>query len=122
MAALAEVAESTCPEWGMLDSIPAMAERVLRTAPPRFSLAGHSMGGRVAFQVYRLAPERVERIALLNTGADPRPDGKAGAREERSRRALLDVARSEGMRAMAMKWLPPMMHPQRMADAALVET
>src|SRR5689334_10516743 len=121
MNSLDDVAESTCLDWGTLDSLVSMAERVLDTAPRVFALAGHSMGGRVAFQVYRMAPERVARIALLNTGADARPAGEAGEREERSRRALLEIARKEGMRAMAMKWLPPMMHPQRMSDTALVE-
>jgi pimeloyl-ACP methyl ester carboxylesterase len=120
--ALSDVAACTCPDWGTLDSITAMAESVLRAAPEHFSLAGHSMGGRVAFQVYRLAPHRVKRLALLNTGADARPMGAAGEEEERKRRALLDVARSEGMRAMAMKWLPPMLHPDRMADTVLVES
>ena len=75
MAALADIADCTCADWGRLDSIVAMAESVLRTAPEQFALAGHSMGGRIAFQVYRLAPKRVTRIALLNTGADARPAG-----------------------------------------------
>ena len=106
----------------MLDSLTAMAEHVLRIAPERFWLAGHSMGGRVAFEVYRQAPERVQGIAVLNTGTGPRPEGEPGDKEERGRRALLDVARKQGMHAMAMQWLPPMMHPQRMADTPLVET
>jgi pimeloyl-ACP methyl ester carboxylesterase len=95
---------------------------VLRTAPERFAMAGHSMGGRVAFQVYGMAPDRVTRIALLNTAVGRRLPGAAGEDEERKRRALLHVARADGMRAMAMQWLPPMMHPDRMADTALVES
>ena len=58
------------------DSILAMAEAVLRWAPPMFALAGHSMGGRVAFQVYRLAPERVTKLAVFNTGSDARSEPK----------------------------------------------
>jgi pimeloyl-ACP methyl ester carboxylesterase len=119
--ALRDVASCTCMDWGRLDSITAMAELVLRSAPERFSLAGHSMGGRIAFQVVRLAPERVARLALFNTGADAKPSGAAGEEEERKRRALLQVANEQGMRALAMQWLPPMMKPGRMADAALVE-
>jgi pimeloyl-ACP methyl ester carboxylesterase len=119
--ALREVAECTCPDWGRLDSILAMAERVLRIAPPEFSLAGHSMGGRVAFQVVRMAPKRVKRLALFNTGADARPPGEAGVMEEQKRRSLLDVARTQGMRAFAMQWLPPMMKPGRMEDKPLVD-
>ena len=105
ISALADVAECTVLDWGTLGSIEAMAEHALNAAPERFALAGHSMGGRVAFQVYRMAPDRVERIALLNTGADARPTGEAGAEEERKRRALLALARSQGMRAMTLEWL-----------------
>jgi pimeloyl-ACP methyl ester carboxylesterase len=120
--ALSDVAACTCPGWGRLDSILAMAERVLRLAPPEFSLAGHSMGGRVAFQVVKLAPKRVKRLALFNTGADAKPSGDAGVQEETKRRALLDVAKTQGMRAFAMHWLPPMMMPGRMDDKPLVDS
>jgi pimeloyl-ACP methyl ester carboxylesterase len=120
--ALRDIAVCTCVDWGRLDSILAMAERVLRVAPPEFSLAGHSMGGRVAFQVVRIAPQRVKRLALLNTGADARPSGEAGAAEERKRRELLDIAKTQGMRAFAQAWLPPMMKPGRMADKSLVDS
>ena len=120
--ALRDVAACVCMDWGHLDSIAAMAERVLRMAPERFSLAGHSMGGRIAFQVVRLAPQRVARLALFNTGADAKPPGAAGQEEERKRRALLQIAKERGMRAMALEWLPAMMKPGRMADSALVET
>jgi pimeloyl-ACP methyl ester carboxylesterase len=114
--ALRDVAQCSIPDWGSLDTIAAMAEHVLAIAPETFSLAGHSMGGRVAFQVVRLAPHRVKRLALLNTGADA-----AGDQEERPRMALVERARTEGMRAMAMQWLPPMLDPKRLSDAALVE-
>jgi pimeloyl-ACP methyl ester carboxylesterase len=118
---LRDVAECICMDWGRLDSILAMAERVLRMAPERFSLAGHSMGGRIAFQVVRLAPKRVARLALFNTGADAKPSGEAGVEEERKRRLLLQIAKERGMRALALEWLPPMIAPGRMGDTALVE-
>jgi len=121
IAALSGVAECTVLDWGTLRSIEAMAEEVLRVAPERFALAGHSMGGRVAFQVYRMAPHRVDRIALLNTGADARAEGEAGAQEERGRRRLLDLARTQGMRAMTRQWLAGMLPPYRMVDVDLVE-
>jgi pimeloyl-ACP methyl ester carboxylesterase len=98
------------------DSILAMAEAVLRWAPPTFALAGHSMGGRVAFQVYRLAPERVTKIAVFNTGSDARTES-----EEPGRRKLLSIARSQGMRAMAVEWLKGMLPPYRQDDTPLVE-
>ncbi|MBZ5634397.1 MAG: alpha/beta hydrolase [Acidobacteriia bacterium] len=122
IAALADIAEAACMEWGREhDSILAMAEAVLRWAPPSFALAGHSMGGRVAFQILRLAPERVTRVALLNTGSDARPSGEAGEAEERGRRRLLAIARSQGMRAMTVEWLKGMLPAYRQDDTALVE-
>ncbi len=97
-----------------------MAEAVLRTAPERFSIAGHSMGGRVALQVYRLAPHRVARIALLNSGSSARPPGEAGEEEARKRGELVALAQSEGMRAMLRQWLPPMIDSRRINDTLLV--
>ncbi|MGQ0563505.1 MAG: alpha/beta fold hydrolase [Gemmobacter sp.] len=49
------------------DTMAALAADVLATAPPRFALAGLSMGGIVAMEVLRQAPTRVERLALLDT-------------------------------------------------------
>src|SRR5215213_1276727 len=63
------------------DSLGQMAERILDVAPPVFSLAGHSMGGRVALEVLRRAPERVRRLALLDTGFEAVESGAAGERE-----------------------------------------
>jgi pimeloyl-ACP methyl ester carboxylesterase len=85
-------------------SIEAMAERVLSEAPPQFALAGHSMGGRVALEVYRRAPARVTGLALLNTGIHP-----TRSHEAASRGRLVDLARSKGLRALAEEWLPPML-------------
>ena len=54
-------------DFSNCDSIEAMATKVLREAPAEFALAGLSMGGIVAFEMFRQAPERIERIALLDT-------------------------------------------------------
>ena len=51
------------------DSMAAIARRILAAAPPRFALAGLSMGGYIAFEILRQAPERVAKLALLDTGA-----------------------------------------------------
>lgn len=51
------------------DSMAAIAERILAAAPPRFALAGLSMGGYLAFEIMRQAGRRVTRLALLNTAA-----------------------------------------------------
>lgn len=102
------------PHYGELDSLGAMAEHVLATAPAqRFALAGHSMGGRVAFEILRRAPERVERLALLDTSYHPLADGEAGENERRGRHGLLETARREGMRTMAREWALGMVHPDR---------
>ena len=122
MDALADIAACTCADYGSLDSIPAMAASVLRTAPERFSVAGHSMGGRIAFEIFRQAPARVKRLAVFNTGIGPKPAGQPGMEEERGRRRLLGIAQAEGMRAMALQWIPGMVAPGRIADAALVES
>lgn len=89
--------------YGEADSLGAMAERVLETAPERFALAGHSMGGRVALEIFRRVPERVERLALVSTGVHlPRP-GEAKGRFE-----LLSRGVEQGMEALIDAWLPPM--------------
>jgi pimeloyl-ACP methyl ester carboxylesterase len=98
------------PDFRHVNSIEAMAQIVLDRAPERFSVAGHSMGGRVALEVVRVAPDRVERLALLDTGVHPR-----AADEESKRWALVELARSEGMAALAARWLPPMLHPDHSA-------
>ncbi|MFT8246420.1 alpha/beta fold hydrolase [Roseomonas sp. BN140053] len=114
-AALAAEYEVIIPDlWG-LSSIPGMAEAVLAAAPARFSLAGHSMGARVAIEVIRRAPDRVERLALLDTGTHMQRPGEAEKRQE-----LVDLAAREGMAALAARWLPPMVHPDRANDAALM--
>jgi pimeloyl-ACP methyl ester carboxylesterase len=53
------------------DSMAAIAERILAAAPPRFALVGLSMGGYIALTMLRAAPDRVERLALLDTSARP---------------------------------------------------
>jgi pimeloyl-ACP methyl ester carboxylesterase len=120
--ALSDIAVCTCPDYGSLDSLPAMAEAVLHSAPERFSIAGHSMGGRIALQIYRLAPNRVARIALLNTGSSPLPTGEAGKEEARKRGELVALAQSKGMRVMLQQWLPPMIAPARINDTVLVNS
>jgi pimeloyl-ACP methyl ester carboxylesterase len=53
------------------DNMGAIARRILAEAPPRFALAGHSMGGYIAFEIMRQAPQRVAKLALINTQARP---------------------------------------------------
>src|SRR5512144_1702603 len=115
------LAECRVCETARESSLAAMAERVLATAPRRFALAGHSMGGRIAMEIVRSAPERVERLALLDTGWRDRPAGGAGENERSARLALLAVAREQGMRAMGRAWVQKLVHPARLADAFLID-
>jgi pimeloyl-ACP methyl ester carboxylesterase len=85
-----------------------MASAVLAKAPKSLSIAGHSMGGRVALEIYRRAPERVARIALVNTGCLPLRRVRYAKEETRKRGELVALAQSQGMRAMLRRWLPPM--------------
>ncbi len=116
-----QIAECRIPTYHDATSLGAMAERVLADAPARFALAGHSMGGRVALEIVRRAPERVLRLALLDTGCRPRPVGAAGDDEKAKRYALLALARRSGTRAMAREWVKPMVHPERLAARALID-
>src|ERR1700727_920309 len=101
---LAPVADVRVLSFARYSSVAGMAGQVLAAAPPRFAVAGHSMGGRVALEVWRLAPERVTRVGLLNTGVHPTRDS-----EYQSRGLLVRLARAYGMEALAAEWLAPMM-------------
>lgn len=102
--------------YGDAASIAEMARRVLASAPERFVLLGHSMGARVALEIYRQAPKRVGRLVLVSTGVHAvRP----GEREKRY--MLRDIGRKEGMAALVDAWLPPMLGEAASCDPALVE-
>lgn len=104
----------TVVDYGGADSLTRMAEIALAAAPPgRVAVAGHSMGGRVAFEMLRLAPGRIDRVALLDTGCHALAAGDAGAKERAGRLALLEMARRHGMRTMAAEWARGMVHPSR---------
>lgn len=109
-------------EHGLSDSLGAMAQRILDAAPPTFALAGHSMGGRVALEVMARAPERVSRLALLDTGYEALAPGAAGDREKAGRHRLLEIAQRDGMLVMAQDWARGMVHPARLTDAKLMQS
>lgn len=89
--------------YGLRDSLEDMAQHVLDMAPESFDLFGHSMGGRVALEVVRLAPQRVRRLALVSTGTNALQAG-----EVRKRFDLRRIGREQGMEALVDAWLPPM--------------
>ncbi|WP_119157810.1 alpha/beta fold hydrolase [Caldimonas tepidiphila] len=119
--ALSEFADCVVPSYGEQDSIRGMAQDVLAALPHGpLSLAGHSMGGRVALEMMRMAPGRIEQIALLDTGLEPIAAGEAGEAERAKRFALLHTAQQAGMRAMGREWARGMVHPSRL-DSPLFE-
>ena len=98
------------------DSMAGIARRILSSAPPRFALAGHSMGGYIAFEILRQAPERVAKLALLDTAA--RPDTPE---QSDRRRSQIAIAARGRMRAIVELQLAALVHPARRSDAALRE-
>lgn len=111
----------TVVDHGSANTLEQMARQLLQDAPPSMVLAGHSMGARVALEVLRLAPERVQGVALLDTGYLPKPTGAAGEEEASKRFRLLHIAQEKSVRAMAQDWVQGMVHPNRLADAELIE-
>jgi pimeloyl-ACP methyl ester carboxylesterase len=96
------------------DSMAAIARRILASAPPRFALAGHSMGGYVALEVMRQAPDRVAKLALLDTAA------RADTPEQTERRRQqIAIAAGGKMQAIVDLQFPNLVHPARRSDAAL---
>jgi pimeloyl-ACP methyl ester carboxylesterase len=117
MPALEDAAPVTVADHTRDDGMAAIAQRLLAAAPPRFALVGLSMGGYIAFEVMRQAPERVARLALINTSA--RPDTPE---QRRSRRALIEVARAGRLDEVAERLLKVFIHPDRLDDAPLCAT
>jgi pimeloyl-ACP methyl ester carboxylesterase len=104
---LADVTSPIVADLTRDDSIAAMARRVLDDAPHFFALAALSMGGYVAFEILRQAPERVVRLALLDTTAAP--DDAERAAERRAGIASLAVGKFAGV---TRRLLPRLVHPR----------
>ena len=99
------------------DTIAGMATAILDTAPPRFALAGISMGGYICLDIMRQAPERVTRLALLDTSARPdTPDQTA------QRYVLIAQARPENFEALLAPLYDAMLHPEHRNDPVLRAT
>ena len=98
------------------DTIAGMAQRLLATAPDRFDLAGQAMGGFVAFEVLRQAPERVRRLALLSTLAPN--DGPA---QTERRMGYIRLVEAGKFAEVAEERIPILVHPARREDAPLLD-
>jgi pimeloyl-ACP methyl ester carboxylesterase len=114
VAALAHIAEIKVADLTLDDSVAAMAARVLAAAPSRFALAGLSLGGYVAFEILRRAPERVARLALISTSARADAAAQAEARDRGVR-----AARIGAFKGVTERFLPTILHPTHAADPVL---
>ena len=92
-----------------------MARRMLAACPPRFALAGFSMGGYIAREMARLAPQRVQSLILIATSA--RPDSQT-TREQRAKAALNTPPGP--FRGLSNGAIVTSLHPDRAGDAQLI--
>lgn len=113
---LADIADIWVPDLTQDDSVAGMAARVLAQAPPRFALAGLSMGGYVAFEILRQQPRRVRKLALFDTSAAP--DSPSRAMQRRAGLRLLDRGRFAGV---TQQLLPSLVHAQHVDGPIGVE-
>jgi pimeloyl-ACP methyl ester carboxylesterase len=93
------------------DSIPQIARRIFASAPPQFALAGISMGGYICLEIMRLAPDRVIKLALIDTSGRPDPPDRS-----KQRRAVVEKARSGDFEAMVTTGLTAILHPAHQQD------
>jgi len=116
VAGLSDIADITIADHTRHDTMATIAQSILAEAPQRFALAGLSMGGYIAQQIVLQSPERVTRLALLDTGS------RADTPERIERRLQLnDMARREGVARVQQELMPLLIHTDRLADKAFVD-
>jgi pimeloyl-ACP methyl ester carboxylesterase len=116
VAALSDIADPSVADLSRDDSLAGMARRVLSAAPERFALAGLSMGGYVAQEIMRRSPERVTRLALLDTSA--RADTPERAAQ---RRGFIELAHKGQFKGIQPRMLPVYLHPDHLQDKAITD-
>ncbi len=104
----------TIAQHGRHESVDAIARAILGAAPERFALVGLSMGGYVSFEIMRQAPERVVKLALLDTSA--RPDTPE---QTENRRSQISLAEKALIGDLAEALFPRLVHPLRRSDERL---
>jgi pimeloyl-ACP methyl ester carboxylesterase len=115
IAGLSDIADVKVGDLTRDDSISAMARRVLAAAPPRFALAGLSLGGYVALEIMRQGADRVSRLALLDTSAEP----EVGGRGEAAGAAAPRAGATAGAQGASMPMTSLLVHPMRLGDRRL---
>ena len=114
MGALLGLANVQVVEMKGAGSASEMARLVLDEAPERFSLLGFSLGGIVALEIAAQAPERIARLALVNTTARPDPEANA-----RTRRDAVAKARRAGMDGYVLDGWSDLVSPANAGNATL---
>jgi pimeloyl-ACP methyl ester carboxylesterase len=97
------------------DTIAGMAARLLGEAPERFDLVAHAMGGFVAFEVLRQAPERVRKLVLMSTLAPN--DGPA---QTARRQGYIKLVEDGNFAGVVEERIPILVHPDRRSDEDLL--
>jgi len=108
--------QGVCADLSTQRTIAAMAADTLAAFSGPLAVAGHSMGARVAVEMWRQAPDRIARLALLDTGTHP---AREAEKPGRARRVAL--AHEHGMQALCDDWLGPMVHPDQLNDPSVME-
>jgi pimeloyl-ACP methyl ester carboxylesterase len=112
---LAGAAQCWVPDHTRHDDMAALARTILQESPfPNFALAGLSMGGYLALEIWRQAPQRVQRLALLDTTAAPESAEASALRHHH-----LALWREQGLAALIEATLPRSLRPAAQHDAAL---
>jgi pimeloyl-ACP methyl ester carboxylesterase len=109
-------------DYGKADTIEAMADAAFASSPDRFALAGHSMGGRVAQAVWRRAPQRVTKLALLATDFRGHPDDAAREAEAARRDDMIARVAAMGLAEFARDWTRQIVSPSRLEDSQLLSS
>lgn len=113
---LSDIADCVVADITGAESVDELADNVLASAPDSFALAGLSMGGYVAHAIMRRAPERVSRLALIDTSA--RPDTP----EQLVRRGqLIDMSKYGKFRGVTDRLLPILIHAARLPETELTD-
>lgn len=113
---LSDVADPRLGDLTSADTMAALADAVLATAPDRFALAGLSMGGYCALEIVHRAPQRVMALALIDTSARPDTEEARANRERQIGRAQLGE-----FAAVIDELLPKWVHPSRLDDGAVAD-
>jgi pimeloyl-ACP methyl ester carboxylesterase len=115
---LADIADIWIADHARSDTMAGVARDVLADAPfARFALAGLSMGGYIALEIVRQAPQRVAKLALLDTAA-----GAERAEQTRTRMDFIALAEGGQFARVTETLLPLLVHPARLSERALTDT